>query len=119
MSLKKFVWTNVIVTLVLLVVLAVVRYSNDIPAALFFAVFGFSVLVHLLYNNAIQALKKSPQRFVTAFMASVTIKLLATAAFVGILIYFDKAHKVPIALVTMGIYVVYTILLSRALMQSK
>ncbi len=97
--------------------MSVVRYYHALPTALFFAVIGFSILVHLLYNNAVDALNKSPQRFVTAFMASVTIKLLATASFVGVLIYFNKADKAAIALTMVVVYFSYTFLLSRALMK--
>jgi hypothetical protein len=60
------------------------------------------------------AAQKSPQRFVTSFMASVTIKLMITAAFLAIAISLRKEEKVAIALWTFATYIAFTVLLVMA-----
>jgi hypothetical protein len=85
------------------------------PIVLYVAVVFFGLLTVVLYRNILQANEKSPRRFVTAFMAAVTIKLLMSLAFLGIYLYFDRVNKVPVALGFFVIYVVYTIVLVKSL----
>jgi uncharacterized membrane protein YobD (UPF0266 family) len=75
----------------------------------------FGLLTVVLYRNILQANEKSPRRFVTAFMGSVTIKLLVTLAFLGIYLYFDRVNKIPVALGFFVIYIAYTIVLVKSL----
>jgi hypothetical protein len=100
---------------VLLVAMFLLQQPLDLPVALYFSVVGFGALTFLLYRNILKANEKSPRRFVTAFMGSVSIKLLLTALVVGVLIYFDKAHKAQLAVGMMVIYVAYTVVLVRSL----
>lgn len=102
---------------VLLVTMFLLQQSLDLPLALYFSIVGFGVLTFLLYRNILKANERSPRRFVTAFMGSVSIKLLLTALVVGVLIYFDKPHKAQLAIGMMVIYVVYTFVLVRSLTQ--
>jgi hypothetical protein len=74
------------------------------PIVLYIAVVFFGLLTVVLYRNILQANEKSPRRFVTAFMGSVTIKLLVTLAFLAIYLYFDRVNKVQVAL---GFFVIY------------
>jgi uncharacterized membrane protein YobD (UPF0266 family) len=85
------------------------------PIVLYVAVVFFGLLTVVLYRNILQANEKSPRRFVTAFMASVTIKLLVTLAFLGIYLYFDRVNKIPVALGFFVIYIAYTIVLVKSL----
>jgi hypothetical protein len=100
---------------VLLIAMFLLQQPLDLPVALYFSVVGFGALTFLLYRNILKANEKSPRRFVTAFMGSVSIKLLVTALVVGVLIYFDKAHKAQLAVGMMVIYVAYTVVLVRSL----
>jgi predicted Kef-type K+ transport protein len=109
-----YVWLFVAAGM-LLVAMFLLQQPLDLPVALYFSVVGFGVLTFLLYRNILKANEKSPRRFVTAFMGSVSIKLLLTALVVGILIYFDKAHKAQLAVGMMVIYVAYTVVLVRSL----
>ena len=99
----------------LLIAMFLLQQPLDLPVALYFSVVGFGALTFLLYRNILKANEKSPRRFVTAFMGSVSIKLLVTALVVGVLIYFDKAHKAQLAVGMMVIYVAYTVVLVRSL----
>jgi uncharacterized membrane protein YsdA (DUF1294 family) len=85
-----------------------------VPQVIFFVVPAYAILTYFLYRQMKQAALKSPQRFVTAFMGSVTIKLMITAAFLAIYIYQHKETKVPVALWTFSVYVVFPALLVSA-----
>lgn len=88
---------------------------HTLPSVLYLVCLAFGILTTVLYAYISKSASRSASRFVTAFMASVTVKLLATAAFLGVYIYFFKVQKVPVALGTFVIYVVYTVLLIRFL----
>lgn len=109
-----YLWLAIVAAL-LLVSIFLLQGVLDLPIALYFSAIGFGVLTYLLYNNILKANAKSPRRFVTAFMGSVSIKLLLTALVVGILVYFDKPHKAQLAVGMMVIYVAYTFVLVRSL----
>jgi hypothetical protein len=111
-----YVWLMV-VACILLVSIFLLQNILNLPTALYFSAIGFGVLTFLLYRNILKANEKSPRRFVTAFMGSVSVKLLLTALVVGILVYFDKPHKAQIAVGMMVIYVAYTFVLVRSLTQ--
>ncbi len=111
-----YVWLMVVAS-ILLVSIFLLQNILNLPTALYFSAIGFGVLTFLLYRNILKANEKSPRRFVTAFMGSVSVKLLLTALVVGILVYFDKPHKAQIAVGMMVIYVAYTFVLVRSLTQ--
>jgi hypothetical protein len=85
------------------------------PKVMYYVPFAFGLLTIALYSNVRTASAKSASRFVTAFMSAVTMKLLLTAAFLGVYIYNFKSEKVPVALGTFVIYVMFTVLLVRYL----
>jgi hypothetical protein len=109
-----YLWL-VVVAALLVVSIFLLQGPLDLPIALYFSAIGFGLLTYLLYKNILKANEKSPRRFVTAFMGSVSIKLLFTALVVGVLVYFDKPHKAQIAVGMMVIYVAYTFVLVRSL----
>lgn len=112
---KSFILYLVVVTLVLLAGFYGASLIMSIPTVLYFVVVGFAVLTFFLYRNILNANEKSPRRFVTAFMASITIKLLVTATFLGVYIYFNKETKAPVAIGTAIIYFAHLALLVRSL----
>lgn len=79
----------------------------------------FAALNVILYKWVKGAVEKSPMRFVNAFMATVTVKLLFTAVIVAVLIVVYPASKAPLALGTFFIYIGVTVILSRALLKIK
>ncbi|MFN8698368.1 MAG: hypothetical protein ACK500_13630 [Flavobacteriales bacterium] len=85
------------------------------PKVMYYIPFAFGLLTIALYSNVRMASAKSAPRFVAAFMSAVTMKLLLTAAFLGVYIYNFKSEKVPVALGTFVIYIMYTVLLVRYL----
>jgi hypothetical protein len=87
-----------------------------LPAVMYSVPACFALMTIALYANVRASASKSAQRFVTAFMASVTVKLLVTAAFLGIYIYIRKDEKVPVALGTFAVYVLFTVLYVRYLL---
>ncbi|MEZ4798660.1 MAG: hypothetical protein R2809_02550 [Flavobacteriales bacterium] len=112
---KSFTLFILVLTIVILSALYVTGLMIPIPMVLYFVAIGFGVMSYLLYRNILTANEKSPRRFVTAFMASITIKLLVTATFLGIFIYFNKEQKVPVAIGTAIIYFAHLFLFVRAL----
>jgi hypothetical protein len=89
--------------------------ETRVPAVIYLVIPAFAILAVLLFRSVANAARKSPQRFVTAFMASVTLKLLLTASFLGIYLFFNKDQKVIVALSTFVIYISYTVLLIQSL----
>jgi formate/nitrite transporter FocA (FNT family) len=77
----------------------------------------FGVMQCLAHTAITRAAARSPQKFVTAFMAATGIKLAACFVLLGLLVFFDKPHAKPIALWFMLLYFVLTtyetIILSR------
>lgn len=112
---KSFTLFILVLTIVILTALYITGLMVPVPLTLYFVAVGFGVMSYLLYRNIISANEKSPRRFVTAFMASITIKLLVTAAFLGIFIYFNKEQKVPVSIGTTIIYFAHLFVFVRAL----
>jgi hypothetical protein len=79
----------------------------------------FAVLNVIMLKWVKGAVEISPMRFVNAFMATVTVKLLLTAAIVAVLIVLYPSSKAPLALGTFFIYIGVTVILSRALLKIK
>lgn len=90
---------------------------KTVPAMLYVAILLIGGLSWLLYRYILKENQKSPRRFVTAFMASVTIKLLFTAGLVGVAVYFDKENKIVLAIGMFVVYVAYTMVMVRSLTQ--
>lgn len=103
--------TVVALSIVLIAMLCAMNKWLPVPMIIFGVVPGYTMLTALLYMRMKAAVAKSPQRFVTSFMASVTIKLMVTAAFLAIAISLQKEQKVAIALWTFATYIAFTVLL--------
>lgn len=84
---------------------------SAIPPALAWIPPGLALLTAMLHAWIVRSSARSPQRFVTAFMGAVSVKLLATALFLGIYLLFHREQKVPVALGTFAYYVIFTVLL--------
>lgn len=106
--------TVVALSIVIIAMLCAMNKWLPVPMIIFGVVPGYTMLTTLLYMRMRAASAKSPQRFVTSFMASVTIKLMVTAAFLAIAISLHKEEKVPIALWTFATYIAFTVLLVMA-----
>lgn len=116
---KAFVIELIAASLLLMVALILVNKltSLQLTQALFPVIGGFGVFTYMLHQSILKANAKSPARFVTAFMASVTVKMLVAAAFIGIYMYFNKESGVQVALCTFVIYIVNTWVLVKYLMR--
>jgi len=112
---KSFYWWFAAATLVLLSAAYGLSLVKTVPVLLYIAIALIGGLSWLLYRYILKENEKSPRRFVTAFMASVTIKLLFTAGLVGVAVYFDKENKIVLALGMFVIYIVYTLVMVRSL----
>ena len=106
--------TIVALSIILIAMLCAMNKWLPVPMIIFGVVPGYTMLTTLLYMRMKAAVAKSPQRFVTSFMASVTIKLMITAAFLAIAISLQKDQKVAIALWTFATYIAFTVLLVMA-----
>jgi len=106
--------TAIALGLVLFAMVCAITKVLPVPMIIFGVVPMYTLLTTLLYFRMKAAVAKSPQRFVTSFMASVTIKLMVTAAFLAIAISLNKEEKVAIALWTFATYIAFTVLLVAA-----
>lgn len=106
--------TVIALSIVIIAILCAMNHWLPVPMIIFGVVPGYTMLTTLLYMRMKAAVAKSPQRFVTAFMASVTIKLMITAAFLAIAISLQKDQKVAIALWTFATYIAFTVVLVMA-----
>lgn len=79
-----------------------------LPIVVYFIIVGFTLLTWLLHGFVMSANKQSPQRFVAHFMASITVKLFASIAFLVIYLYLVKTHKVEVAISLLSTYMVFT-----------
>lgn len=79
-----------------------------IPDIMYPLIAGYGVLTYALSHMILKANAKSPQRFVTAFMGAVTLKLLISAFFLLIYLYITKEHRVVVSLGVFAIYIVNT-----------
>lgn len=70
-----------------------------------------------LYRRSSIAIVASPRKFVNSYMVAVTIKLLFTIVLVAALVLWQPEVKIASALLTFGVYLVNTILFSRALLR--
>jgi hypothetical protein len=85
---------------------------NPIVPALFV---GFLLLNQLFRRMLIKAHAKSPQRFITAFLGVVGIKLMSAMVFLLIYILVSNdPNIISVALALFAAYMSYTILLVRA-----
>ncbi len=95
-----------------------IRYfSPELTLAVISVPIYLALVVMYINWSVTKANEKSPARFITAFMGGVTIKLLVTAASVGIFAYLNKGQKVEVALVIGVIYIIYTIILVSSLLK--
>ena len=116
---NRFILPNVVFALLCMSVIYFSSLKWTIPLTFMVVPVVFAILNVVMFKWVKAAVEKSPMRFVNAFMATVTIKLLFTAAVVAILIVLFPASKAPLALGTFFIYIGVTIILSRALLKLK
>ncbi len=116
---NRFVFPNVVFALLCMSIIYFSSLKWSIPLTFMAVPVVFAILNVLMFKWVKSAVEKSPMRFVNAFMATVTIKLLFTAIVVAVLILLYPASKAPLALGTFFIYLGVTIILSRALLKIK
>lgn len=116
---NRFVFSNVIFALLCMSVIYFSSLKWTIPLTFMAIPIVFAVLNVIMFKWVKGAVEKSPMRFVNAFMATVTVKLLFTAVVVAVLIVLYPASKAPLALGTFFIYLGVTVILSRALLKFK
>lgn len=116
---NRFIISNVVFALLCMSVIYFSSLKWTIPLTFIIVPVVFAALNVIMFKWVKGAVEKSPIRFVNAFMATVTVKLLFTAAVVAILIVLYPASKAPLALGTFFIYIGVTVILSRALLKIK
>jgi len=116
---NRFVFPNVVFALLCMSIIYFSSLKWSIPLTFMAVPVVFAILNVLMFKWVKSAVEKSPMRFVNAFMATVTVKLLFTAIVVAVLILLYPASKAPLALGTFFIYLGVTIILSRALLKIK
>ena len=116
---NRFILPNVVFAVLCMSVIYFSSLKWAIPLSFIAVPVVFAVLNVIMYKWVKSAVEKSPMRFVNAFMATVTVKLLFTAIVVAILIVLYPSSKAPLALGTFFIYIGVTVILSRALLKIK
>ena len=116
---NRFIFPNVVFALLCMSVIYFSSLKWNIPLTFMAVPVVFAVLNIVMYKWVKGAVEKSPMRFVNAFLATVTVKLLFTAVVVSVLIVLYPASKAQLALGTFFIYLGVTVLLSRALLKIK
>lgn len=77
----------------------------------------YAFLNNYLYKRSSVAIAASPRKFVNSYMIAVTIKLLLTIVLVAVMVLWQPEVKIATALLIFAVYLVYTILFSRALLR--
>jgi hypothetical protein len=116
---KRFIFSNAIFSLLCMSAIYFSSLKWSIPLVFMIVPPVFAVLNLIMFKWVKGAVEKSPMRFVNAFMSTVTIKLLFTAAVVAVLIFLYPASKAPLALGTFVIYLGVTVILTRAFLKIK
>ncbi|GEM_PF-4085428 len=98
-------------TVALIIAIFIVDKSGiELPKMVYAIVPAFAVLTLMMHRMTLRANQTSPQMFLTAFMASVTIKLLLVLAFLTIYLLKIKVSAKEVGISLFVIYMSYTIL---------
>ncbi len=116
---NRFIYSNVLFALLSMSVIYFSSLKWSLPLTFMIVPVVFGILNVVLFKWVKGAVEKSPMRFVNAFMATVTVKLLFTAVVVAVLILLYPSAKAPLALGTFFIYLGVTVILSRSLLKIK
>ena len=116
---NRFIFSNVVFALLCMSLIYFSSLKWGIPLKFLAVPVVFAILNVVMFKWVKGAVEKSPMRFVNAFMATVTVKLLFTAVVVAVLIVLEPSSKAPLALGTFFIYLGVTVILSRALLKIK
>ncbi|MDZ4822928.1 MAG: hypothetical protein SH856_05675 [Flavobacteriales bacterium] len=118
MSYRIFIVQLLLAAVVLYALAAVAIFiaRSTMPWMVWLLIPVYGAFTLFLYRMIAKASEKSPHRFVSAVNASVVIKLMVTATIVGIYMALKMPHPKALALAAMGIYLVYTFVLVRALL---
>lgn len=81
---------------------------KTIPTIVWFLIPAYGLVTALLFYLIKAGAARSPHRFVASVNGSVLIKIMLTAAIVGIYLFLGLPYKKAFALSVMGIYFVYT-----------
>jgi hypothetical protein len=109
---RQFIIKILIITLVIFAIATILFYT--VFKMWYFAAFPYLLLLiatvttigHLLI---IKAADKNPRKFTTAYMASVTIKLIVYLSFMLIYLLIDHSQVIPFVCTFAAFYVLYTI----------
>jgi len=89
------------------------QFANlNIPNVVLWLIPAFAVLTGLLFIYIANTTDKSPSRFVTAALGSVTSKLLLSAMFFGAYVYFNQEGRVHVGLSLFVVYMSFTTLMT-------
>lgn len=111
---KQFYTYLVALTLVLTVVYFAINFLTAlvIPQVVLFLIVAFAALTAFLYKYVVDTTDKSPSRFVTAALGSVTAKLLLSAMFFGVYVFLRKEGRVEVGISLFVVYMAFTTLMT-------
>jgi hypothetical protein len=109
---RQFVVKILIFTLIILAIATILFHT--VFKMWYFTAFPYLILLiatvttigHLLI---IKASDKNPRRFTTAYIASVTLKLIVYLSFMLIYLLIDRAHVIPFVCTFLVFYIFFTI----------
>ncbi len=116
---KKHLVSSVIAALIQILILIALSETTDliIPIVLYIAVGLFLLIGLLSFFYLVKLNKTSPNRFVTAFMGLVGLKMFVAMILAGIYIYNFPEHKAVSGVGIMIVYTIFTVILVTSLLK--
>jgi len=114
---KGFNITTLAATVILLAALFFTQSLTHIGMQMLVVPVLYALLNMYLYKKSSAAVSASPRKFVNSYMVAVTIKLLFTIVLVTVMVLVQPEVKIATALLIFGVYLVNTVLFSRALLR--
>lgn len=114
---KGFNITTLAAMVILLAALFFTQQLTHIGLQMLVVPVLYALLNLYLYKKSSVAVAASPRKFVNSYMVAVTIKLLFTIVLVTVMVLVQPEVKIATALLIFGVYLVNTVLFSRALLR--
>jgi hypothetical protein len=103
-------WLGGMSLVLLLLIYIFDSYLLPLPRAVYALVPAFAALTWAMHRLMLRANQTSPQMFLTAFMAGVTVKLLTSLAFLTVYILKIKEQSKELGIALFIVYMAFTVL---------
>jgi len=90
--------------------------KKEMPLLVWILIPLYALVTFILFKLISSSIQKTPTRFVTSVYTSVLVKLFLSLTIVGVYFFLQLPGKKALALATLVIYTVFTIVLIRSLL---